>query len=44
MDMNLGELQELVMDREAWCTVVHGVGPAATRSPAARGPLSLLWA
>ena len=25
MDMGLGELQELVMDREAWRTVVHGV-------------------
>ena len=24
MDMNLGELQELVMDREAWHAVVHG--------------------
>ena len=26
MDMDLGELQELVMDREAWRSVVHGVG------------------
>ena len=31
MDMSLSELQELVMDREAWHTVIHGVTKSRTR-------------
>ena len=31
MDINLSELQELVMDREAWCAAIHGITKSWTQ-------------
>ena len=31
MDVSLSELGEMVMDREAWCAAIHGVGKRRTR-------------
>ena len=31
MDMGMGELRELVMDRKAWCAAVHGISKSWTR-------------
>ena len=31
MDMSLSELQEMVIDREAWCAAIHGVTKSRTK-------------
>ena len=43
MDMGLGGLRELVMDREAWCAVVHGCGSWCRKELDTTERLTLTW-
>ena len=44
MDLNLSELRELVMDREAWHAGVHGVAKSQTRETELTYWCELIWA
>ena len=38
MDVSLSELREMVMNREAWCTAIHGVAKSRTRLSSSTDP------